>query len=99
MLDSVEQLQSIVSSAEPHVLVVVDFYKTSCGACKYIAPGFVKLCKATESDTPSVIFLVKLQAFYMGLLDKIRDNFELCFCLTLVLISSLRGVIRQLVNL
>ena len=30
-------------------LVVVDFYSTSCGACKYIAPQFVKLCKAGKS--------------------------------------------------
>jgi thiol-disulfide isomerase/thioredoxin len=40
-------------------LVVVDFYKTSCGACKYILPGFVKLCKAAYGDdaAASVVFL------------------------------------------
>lgn len=26
-------------------LVVVDFYNSACGACKYILPKFIKLCK------------------------------------------------------
>ena len=34
---------------------VIDFYKTSCGACRYIQPGFVKLCRASTKD-PSVMF-------------------------------------------
>ena len=34
-------------------LVVVDFYKTACGACKYIMPGFVRLCKQWGSDHES----------------------------------------------
>ena len=40
-------------------LVVVDFYKTSCGACKYMMNGYFKLCKATYSvnEHPDVIFL------------------------------------------
>lgn len=40
-------------------LVVVDFYKTSCGACKYMMNGYFKLCKATYSadEHPHVIFL------------------------------------------
>jgi thiol-disulfide isomerase/thioredoxin len=40
-------------------LVVVDFYRTSCGACKYLMPGFLKMCKATyeEEESPLVIFL------------------------------------------
>eukprot|EP01025_Chloroclados_australasicus_P030536 TRINITY_DN3064_c0_g1_i3.p1 TRINITY_DN3064_c0_g1~~TRINITY_DN3064_c0_g1_i3.p1 ORF type:complete len:267 (+),score=27.92 TRINITY_DN3064_c0_g1_i3:111-911(+) len=39
-------------------LVIVDFYKTACGACKYIQSGFVKLCKAAYSgEEPQVVFL------------------------------------------
>jgi thiol-disulfide isomerase/thioredoxin len=38
-------------------LVVVDFFKTSCGACKYIQPGFVKLCKATHEEFPEILFV------------------------------------------
>ena len=34
-----------LAAAPPGALVVVDFYKTACGACRYVAPGFVKLCK------------------------------------------------------
>lgn len=26
--------------------VVVDFYNAACGACKYILPQFVKMCKS-----------------------------------------------------
>ena len=38
--------------------VVVDFYKTSCGACKYIARGFTKLCKASYAGTgPHIVYL------------------------------------------
>jgi thiol-disulfide isomerase/thioredoxin len=50
---------SAAASLSPATLVVVDFYKTSCGACRYIAPGFVKLCKAAgKGDAPpDVIFL------------------------------------------
>ena len=38
---------------------MVDFYKTSCGACKYLLPGFMKLCKAAyDRDVhPAVVFL------------------------------------------
>eukprot|EP01026_Neomeris_dumetosa_P050818 TRINITY_DN4460_c0_g1_i3.p2 TRINITY_DN4460_c0_g1~~TRINITY_DN4460_c0_g1_i3.p2 ORF type:complete len:202 (-),score=23.87 TRINITY_DN4460_c0_g1_i3:162-767(-) len=47
-----------VKQATKGTLVVCDFFKRSCGACKYIQPGFVKLCKSVEaSDTPSVIFI------------------------------------------
>lgn len=37
--------------------VVVDFFKTSCGSCRYIQPGFVKLCKASEERHSPVMFL------------------------------------------
>ncbi|KAL1359882.1 hypothetical protein HN51_005225 [Arachis hypogaea] len=38
-------------------LVVVDFYRTSCGSCKYIEQGFAKLCKKAGDDEAPVIFL------------------------------------------
>ena len=40
-------------------LVVLDLYMTSCGACKYLLPGFTKLCQqAYDKDVhPDVIFL------------------------------------------
>eukprot|EP00775_Hariotina_reticulata_P011568 gene11568-11712_t len=54
------QLQAIFEEAGPTALVVVDFYKTACGACKYIMPGFIKLCQASanghRSDKPPVVF-------------------------------------------
>lgn len=38
-------------------LVVVDFYRTSCGSCKYIEQGFAKLCRGSGDEEASVIFL------------------------------------------
>lgn len=39
-------------------MVVLDLYKTSCGACKYLMPGFLNLCKDIYSeDKPNVLFL------------------------------------------
>ena len=38
-------------------LVVVDFFRTSCGSCKYIEQGFAKLCKKSGSNDVPVIFL------------------------------------------
>lgn len=53
-----DELQQQLKNAPPGALVVVDFYKTSCGACRYIAPGFVKMCKASGSgQTRAVTFL------------------------------------------
>ena len=44
--DGLSAFDAALAAAGPDALVVVDFYKTACGACRYIAPGFVKLCKA-----------------------------------------------------
>eukprot|EP00884_Botryococcus_braunii_P011798 jgi/Botrbrau1/20619/Bobra.113_1s0044.2 len=53
-----EELQQQLSGAPPGTLVVVDFYKTGCGSCRYILPGFVKICKASGSgDVRHVVFL------------------------------------------
>ncbi|KAF7830624.1 thioredoxin-like 4, chloroplastic [Senna tora] len=42
---------------ETGALVVVDFYRTSCGSCKYIEQGFAKLCKKSGDHEAPVIFL------------------------------------------
>jgi thioredoxin-like negative regulator of GroEL len=44
-----EEFQQALEAAGPSTLVVVDFFKTACGACKFIYPGFVKMCR--ESTT------------------------------------------------
>lgn len=52
-----EFMKILEKSKRTNALVVVDFYRTSCGSCKYIEQGFSKLCKASgENDVP-VIFL------------------------------------------
>jgi thiol-disulfide isomerase/thioredoxin len=38
-------------------LVVVDFYRPSCGSCKYIEKGFIRLCKGSGDDGAPVVFL------------------------------------------
>lgn len=53
-----EELFRIVEKAkETGALVVVDFYKTACGSCKYIEQGFSKLCKGSGISDSPVIFL------------------------------------------
>ncbi|MCO5605827.1 hypothetical protein L7F22_060011 [Adiantum nelumboides] len=52
------ELAEILETAkESNALVVVDFYKTACGSCKYIEQGFIKLCKGAGDDEAAVIFL------------------------------------------
>lgn len=45
------------SSQEQNALVVVDFFKTACGSCRYIEKGFTKLCKGAGNTDVSVLFL------------------------------------------
>jgi hypothetical protein len=53
-----EEFSGILEKAkEMGSLVVVDFYRTSCGSCKYIEQGFVKLCKGSGDQEAAVIFL------------------------------------------
>lgn len=49
--------QVLADSKRGKALVVVDFYRTACGSCKYIERGFVKLCKGSGNDNASVVFL------------------------------------------
>ncbi|KAK6160706.1 hypothetical protein DH2020_004087 [Rehmannia glutinosa] len=53
-----EEFLAILEKAkETNALVVVDFYRTSCGSCRYIEQGFVKLCKGAGDQDAPVIFL------------------------------------------
>lgn len=53
-----EEFSQILEKAkETNSLVVVDFYRTACGSCKYIEQGFAKLCKGSGDDEAAVIFL------------------------------------------
>nr|XP_027092872.1 thioredoxin-like 4, chloroplastic isoform X2 [Coffea arabica] len=53
-----EEFFQILEKAEKtNTLVVVDFYRTSCGSCKYIEQGFAKLCKGSGDQEAPVIFL------------------------------------------
>ncbi|XAR61886.1 Peptide-N(4)-(N-acetyl-beta-glucosaminyl)asparagine amidase [Bertholletia excelsa] len=53
-----EELFRILEKAkETDSLVVVDFYRTACGSCKYIEQIFSKLCKGSGDEEAEVIFL------------------------------------------
>lgn len=52
-----EFFQILEKAKKKNSLVVVDFYRTSCGSCKYIEQGFSKLCKASGDEDVPVIFL------------------------------------------
>ncbi|KAJ7966624.1 Thioredoxin [Quillaja saponaria] len=53
-----EEFINIIEKAkETESLVVVDFYRTSCGSCKYIEQGFAKLCRKSGDQEAPVIFL------------------------------------------
>jgi len=54
---TVNDFKKLAEEAHPKSLVVVDFYRTACGSCKYILPGFVKLCKRSGSHAAPVVFL------------------------------------------
>lgn len=52
-----EFLKILDKAKETDSLVVVDFYRTSCGSCKYIEQGFAKLCRGSGDEEAAVIFL------------------------------------------
>eukprot|EP00250_Pteridium_aquilinum_P008341 c17865_g1_i1 orf=136-846(+) len=54
---SAELVEVLEAAKESNALVVVDFYKTACGSCKYIEQGFIKLCKGAGDDEAAVVFL------------------------------------------
>jgi hypothetical protein len=53
----VAELERELEAAGESTLVVLDCYKTACGSCRYIQPGFVKLCRASEEEHAPVKFL------------------------------------------
>jgi len=55
---NLDELESVLHESKDNgALVVVDYYRTSCGSCRYIEKGFVKLCKGAGNGEASVIFL------------------------------------------
>lgn len=53
-----EKFKKILDKAkERGALVVVDFYRTSCGSCKYIEQIFKKMCKGAGDEEADVLFL------------------------------------------
>ncbi|XP_006647405.1 thioredoxin-like 4, chloroplastic [Oryza brachyantha] len=52
-----EFLRVLERSKATGALVVVDFFRPSCGSCKYIEQGFMKLCKGSGDDGAPVVFL------------------------------------------
>lgn len=52
-----EFFKILEKAKETKSLVVVDFYRTACGSCKYIEQGFAKLCKGSGVEEAGVIFL------------------------------------------
>lgn len=51
------EFKEALQAENTNTLVVVDFYKTACGSCRYIQPGFVKLCHTLEEEHAPVVFL------------------------------------------
>ncbi|GBF94865.1 thioredoxin-like chloroplastic [Raphidocelis subcapitata] len=51
------ELEGVFSSALPDALVVVDFFKTDCPACKVMAPGFHRMCRSASEHAQHIIFV------------------------------------------
>ncbi|RCV06925.1 hypothetical protein SEVIR_1G206200v4 [Setaria viridis] len=52
-----EFVRHLERSKATGALVVVDFYRPSCGSCKYIEKRFMRLCKGSADDGAPVVFL------------------------------------------
>ncbi|CAA6659432.1 unnamed protein product [Spirodela intermedia] len=52
-----EFLKFLAKAKKSDSLVVVDFFRNSCGSCKYIEQGFTKLCKGSGDQGAGIIFL------------------------------------------
>ncbi|XP_059633872.1 thioredoxin-like 4, chloroplastic isoform X2 [Cornus florida] len=52
-----EFFRILEKAKETNSLVVVDFYRTACGSCKYIEQIFSKLCRGAGDQEDAVIFL------------------------------------------
>lgn len=82
-VDCVEELTSIkdfrecVLLARSTKLVVLDLYKPSCGACKYILRGYAKLCKREGSAEKNTDWFDRNVVFYK---HNVMDEVRLCVC-------------------
>ncbi|XP_024387568.1 thioredoxin-like 4, chloroplastic isoform X1 [Physcomitrium patens] len=57
-INTLNELEHVVQDSKTSgSLVVVDFFRTSCGSCRYIEKGFQKLCKGAGNGEASVVFL------------------------------------------
>ncbi|KAK9835863.1 hypothetical protein WJX74_009714 [Apatococcus lobatus] len=54
---SAQEFKDVLHRTNSNTLVVLDIFKTSCGACKYLERGFLKMCKKGEEDHAPVVFL------------------------------------------
>ena len=53
-----QELEHALEAAQRRkAVVVVDFFKTACGSCKYIEHGFAKLCRGEAEKQHPVVFL------------------------------------------
>jgi thioredoxin 1 len=57
-ISKLSELEHVIEGSKSNgALVVVDFFRTSCGSCRYIERGFQKLCKGAGDGEASVVFL------------------------------------------
>lgn len=57
-ISKLSELEHVIEDSKSSgALVVVDFFRTSCGSCRYIERGFQKLCKGAGDGEASVVFL------------------------------------------
>lgn len=73
-----EFIRILDRAKESGALVVVDFYRTSCGSCKYIEQGFAKLCKGSGDQEAPVIFLKHNVSMYNSKVFCWGNEFSFC---------------------
>ncbi|KAK4778434.1 hypothetical protein SAY86_005962 [Trapa natans] len=90
-----EFIRILTKAKETNALVVVDFYRTSCGSCKYIEQGFTKLCKRSGDQEAPVIFLKH------NVIDEYDEESEVAERLRIRVFNILmpfNGVLRRIVT-
>ncbi|XP_057837918.2 uncharacterized protein LOC131048077 isoform X2 [Cryptomeria japonica] len=68
-VQSHREFEKVLNDAQEHnKLVVLDFYNTSCGSCKYILPQFIKLCKKGLPGIPKMVEgLIEVSRLTLGI--------------------------------
>lgn len=85
-ISKLSELEHVIEDSKSSgALVVVDFFRTSCGSCRYIERGFQKLCKGAGDGEASVVFLKH------NVRDLPRD-----FSFLQILMRRRRGLLRTL---